>query len=215
MTRLTLLSDTHAAHHLLPPLPAGDILIHAGDGGDSRTEDYVESLLTYLARQPVPDVLYGPGNHDFPFMQDATRVRQLAGEIGGGRIHILEDAGVTLRGLNFWGMPWNLSGRAWAFNADEDLIARRCRMIPDDAHVLITHSPPLGTFDLAARGKRIGSAALRARLRALPELKLHVFGHCHEHGGSVYAGPRYVSVNAALWDGREQRMGRPTHLVLP
>ena len=56
--------------------------------------------------------------------------------------------------------------------------------IPDDADVLVSHGPPLGLGDRVVDGRRAGSATLVGRLSALPRLRLHVFGHIHESGGT-------------------------------
>ena len=52
--------------------------------------------------------------------------------------------------------------------------------------MLVTHGPPLGTLDLSPdQAERMGDPELRNRVRALPSLKLHAFGHVHGAYGSV------------------------------
>ena len=78
----------------------------------------------------------------------------------------LEDSGIEIFGIKIYGSPWynfykyvqelaeNISDillrqpthRGWAFNADRgETILKHWNKIPDDADVLITHGPPLGT----------------------------------------------------------------------
>ena len=67
MTRITLISDTHAKHNQLNgDLGSGDILIHAGDfmtDGYSQTEarqffDWFDAINTYETK------IFIAGNHD-------------------------------------------------------------------------------------------------------------------------------------------------------
>jgi len=46
------ISDTHNSHASLPPLPAGDILIHAGDLSQSGSPEEVSAALDWMAAQP-------------------------------------------------------------------------------------------------------------------------------------------------------------------
>ena len=50
--RCVLLSDTHGAHALLPPLPAGDVLIHLGDVAERGSLDDIRSFATWLKAAP-------------------------------------------------------------------------------------------------------------------------------------------------------------------
>ena len=57
-------SDTHNSHASIPPLPPGDILIHAGDLTQSGTEDELHSVLVWLTAQQHPHKIFVAGNHD-------------------------------------------------------------------------------------------------------------------------------------------------------
>ena len=52
--------------------------------------------------------------------------------------------------------------------------------IPDDTHVLVTHGPPF-VFWTFLRIRRSGWEIQVNRVRELPSLKLHAFGHSMEH----------------------------------
>jgi Icc-related predicted phosphoesterase len=63
---------------------------------------------------------------------------------------------------------------------------RHWSKVPDDTHVLVTHGPPFGILDLAPdQAERMGDPELRNRVRELPSLKLHAFGHVHGACGVV------------------------------
>ena len=59
------IADTHNSHESIPPLPSGDILIHAGDLTQAGTEDELFSALDWLSSQPHSHKLFTAGNHDF------------------------------------------------------------------------------------------------------------------------------------------------------
>jgi Icc-related predicted phosphoesterase len=80
-------------------------------------------------------------------------------------------------------------------------IAAEWALIPEDVQVLITHGPPHGILDAVERlkGKHAGCEALRDRILALSELRLHAFGHIHEGYGQFEQDARRY-VNACVCD---------------
>ena len=64
--RLVLISDTHCSHAKLGPLPAGDILIHAGDFTESRPPKPGEykHFIDWYSSQPHKNKLLISGNRD-------------------------------------------------------------------------------------------------------------------------------------------------------
>lgn len=61
----------------------------------------------------------------------------------------LEDAGVELYGLKFYGTPWQPEFCRWAFNLPRGKAClEKWNLIPQDCDVLITHTPPVGHGDL-------------------------------------------------------------------
>lgn len=191
-TRLVLLSDTHGRHAELD-VPAGDVLVHAGDFTSRGREREVADFGAWLAAQPHPHKVVVAGNHDFLFEREPQRARELLGDVV-----YLQDAGAELAGLSFWGSPWQPWFHDWAFNLERGApLAAVWSRVPAGVDVLVTHSPPMGVLDRTARGQRVGCEALR---EALPRIspKLHVFGHIHEAYG-VRAGPP-LSVNACNCD---------------
>ncbi len=92
--RLTLLSDTHGLHNHLPPLPEGDILIHAGDVSNRGLAHEVHDFLHWFATQPHPHKIFIAGNHDFFFEQAPAEA--IAAAIPPG-VHYLNDSAVTMK----------------------------------------------------------------------------------------------------------------------
>lgn len=87
--------------------------------------------------------------------------------------------------------------------------------IPLETQLLITHGPPYGTLDRVIRrrprvnplrgdsettySEKTGCVALARRIKELPHLKLHVFGHIHP-GHGVERDSQVTYVNAATCD---------------
>jgi Icc-related predicted phosphoesterase len=70
--------------------------------------------------------------------------------------------------------------------------------IPDDVDVLITHGPPHGVLDLSpGQVEPMGDRELMARVKELPSLRLHCFGHVHGGYGRLEEDG-VLFVNAAL-----------------
>ncbi|QDU65327.1 metallophosphatase domain-containing protein [Engelhardtia mirabilis] len=189
--RFVCLSDTHGSHDRLE-LPAGDVLIHAGDFTRRGTIDEVAAFAAFLRGQPHRHKLVVAGNHDFLFQEQRTLAREILGDV-----HYLEDSGVDLEGVSLWGSPWQPWFHDWAFNLPRgEALERVWAGAPTGVDVLITHTPPLGTLDLTRRGERVGCESLAA---ALPRIapRLHLFGHIHESHGTDCRHGR-LSVNASL-----------------
>ncbi len=175
-----MISDTHGKHDRLR-LPAGDLLVHAGDVSKRGREPEVRDFLQWFGRQPHPHKVMVAGNHDFLFERDPQGARALVPE----GVHLLENAGVELGGLRIWGSPITPFFHNWAFNVHRGPdIAGVWAHIPAELDLLITHGPPLGILDRTIIGQRVGCEDLRQRLYEAPP-RLHVFGHIHEDHGQV------------------------------
>ena len=175
--RLVCISDTHARHAELA-LPAGDVLLHAGDFTRRGSERDILDFDAWLAEQPHAHKLVVAGNHDFLFERAPERAEALLRSA-----LYLRDSGVELEGVRFWGSPWQPEFHRWAFNLERGAaLAAVWARIPDDTDVLITHGPPRDRLDTTARGEAVGCDDLLERVRALRPA-LHVFGHIHEAAG--------------------------------
>ncbi len=191
--RIVCLSDTHMLHDRVE-VPDGDVLVHAGDFTNRGSEADVAAFGEFLARQPHRHKVVVAGNHDFLFEDDRARAVALLGDV-----IYLQDAGVSIDGVAYWGAPWQPWFKNWAFNLERgEALAAKWELIPDATDVLVTHGPAQGVLDQVLSGEPVGCEELRRTLdRVQP--RLHVFGHIHEARGSAQTGPT-LSVNASNCD---------------
>ncbi len=193
--RFVLVSDTHGLHEQMPPIPDGDVLLHAGDLTSRGTLQQIASALDWFAGLPHRHKVLIAGNHDFAFEAE-PRVAESLVPPG---VSYLRDAGITLDGVRVWGSPWQPVFFNWAFNLPRGAsLARVWAQIPADTQVLITHGPPHGMHDVTVgfQPEHVGCRDLRERIAALHDLRLHVFGHIHEgYGASSQDGCHFVNAS--------------------
>ena len=195
--RVVCIADTHNEHASLH-LPAGDVLIHAGDCLTESGERHVRrsgatlevrpagvelfvSFASWLARQPHAHKVLIGGNHDLVLEAlGAARVQQILDEQTPDGVEppiYLEHTAASVGGLIIFGSPYAAyGGKNLAFFARSgaDFAA-----VPSDADVVVTHMPcvlPDGDGS-ATEDARLADALRRAKAQ------LHVAGHCHwAHG---------------------------------
>ena len=178
--RLAMISDTHSLHADVV-VPEVDVLVVAGDftGWGRRTE--IQEFNTWLAKQPARYKVVVAGNHDICLMKDPSVSRLLTAG------YYLQDSGIEIEGIRFYGSPWTPRFGSWAFMCNEHELYQKWQRIPDNTDVLITHGPPFGILDINRSDDRTGSASLLdAVLRIKPQV--HVFGHIHESQGCYQQG---------------------------
>ncbi|GGR29313.1 metallophosphatase domain-containing protein [Deinococcus ruber] len=201
---IVCISDTHKQHARLR-VPAGDVLVHAGDVSLRGTAAEIQDFLTWFAAQPHRHKVFIAGNHDFLFEQHPAQARAMIPE----GVHYLEDSGVTLGGVRFWGSPVTPWFYDWAFNRREDEIRPHWALIPPNTDVLITHGPPLGVLDAVRPDHhQVGCPQLAQVLATRVAARLHVFGHIHESYGQRTQGA-LTSVNASVLDHRYKLLNPP------
>jgi len=194
--RLVLISDTHGLHHRMPPLPEGDILVHAGDFMNAGYDPHeIISFNKWLGEQPIQYRVVCGGNHDRLFENDPKQARSLL-----SNAIYLEDSGITIGGLALWGSPYTPEFLHWAFMYPRGEAANEhWDRIPNGLDVLITHGPPYGILDQTTPdGDHLGCERL---LEAVQEKrpKVHVFGHIHGGAGTRNNGITQF-VNAAYFN---------------
>lgn len=229
--RIVTLSDTHCQGSDVA-VPDGDVLVHAGDHTFRGTQGEVDDALQWLDALPHRHKLLVAGNHDWFFDPDmptsfrgwslrrSLPVDELLARYP--RLTYLQDSGVDVDGLRFWGSPWQPYYWGWAFNFPQYPSGeprRAWEKIPADTQVLITHSPPFGILDTNEEDPQRpnGCPALRARVNELLGLRLHIFGHIHEgYGQQDVAAPpdsHIVSfINASICT-REYRPTNPPIVI--
>jgi predicted phosphohydrolase len=155
--RLVLISDTHDRRP--SDIPAGDVLIHAGDFacGDDRAS--LRRDIDWFKSQPHRHKIVVPGNHDLILTRQQDARDLLAPAV------LLSDSEVTIDGVRFYGVGWGSKPA-----------------IPGGVDVLISHTPPFGVLDNGMGSRELRQAVLAARP------KVHVFGHIHGCRGHQILG---------------------------
>lgn len=203
--KIVAISDTHT-DHWRHKLPHGDVLVHAGDFSDRRDRDGVLAFLRWFSEQPHEHKLFIAGNHDGLFETQPQWARSVIPD----NVDYLQDSGVCIDGVKFWGSPWQPFFNNWHFNLPRgSALAKKWALIPHDIDVLITHGPPHGMLDMAKEFPRpigrkpemvhTGCEEL-AKAVGIVKPKVHIFGHIHE-GAGVYETPSRTYINASSMNG--------------
>lgn len=199
---IVAISDTHEEHRRLE-VPAGDVLIHAGDITHRGDLDAIRDFDDWLGGLPHRHKIVIAGNHDWTFQTSAREARAAI-----TNATYLEDGGTVVEGLKVWGSPWQPWFMDWAFNVRRGAsIREKWALIPDDTDILVTHGPPLGHGDLMAHGERVGCEELAMRILEVKPI-LHVCGHIHE-GHGVTSNGSTLFVNASSLDEHYDVMQSP------
>ena len=194
--RLVCVADTHLYEQWLPPVPDGDVLVHAGDMLQHGTMAELERAVRWLRAQPHAHKLVIAGNHDWCLSRTPVPARNLLGTVA--TVTYLQDSEVVIDGVRFWGSPWQPEFFDWAFNLPRgEPLAAKWALVPAGIDVLVTHGPPRGYGDRVSRGREGCDDLLTALDRVRPAL--HLFGHIHEDGGVWTHGPTTIA-NVTTWD---------------
>jgi Icc-related predicted phosphoesterase len=213
MTSLTFMSDSHCRHSEIPAdqLPGGDFLIHTGDFTNTGNLTQCREFLTWFEKQTqYKHRIFIAGNHDRLAESDPSLFRSLVP----ANCHYLEDSGIELEGLKFWGVPATANFCNWAFNRSYTELHKHFNYIPDDTNVVLTHGGPYG-LDLQAleNGVDIGMEPLNEKLMDLPELLVSAFGHVHHSYGQIKLDETHF-VNSAICGEDYQVTNKPIVITL-
>lgn len=197
MATVVCISDTHLRHRF--EIPAGDILIHAGDLTMSGSLQEVARALSWLASLPHRWKVFVAGNHDFLFEKEPQTARRLAEEYETAGLRYLQDEETVIDGIRIYGSPWQPWFMDWAFNLPRGAaLKEKWDLIPDGLDILVTHGPPAGILDRVPSGERVGCGDLLPAVKRIRP-RYHVFGHIHcEHG--VMKQEETTFVNACICD---------------
>ncbi len=171
--RLLAFSDLHrdraAARAIVERADEVDVVVGAGDFAVKRSG--IEDTIDILRELTRPTVLV-PGNGESDEeLREACR--------GWDAAHVLHGAGVVIDGVDFFGIGAGIPVTPfgpWSFDLSEQEAESLLEGCPPDG-VLVSHSPPYGHVDQAARAHLGSHAVLRAVERAPP--RLVVCGHIH------------------------------------
>eukprot|EP00730_Choanoeca_flexa_P013910 TRINITY_DN5868_c0_g1_i1.p1 TRINITY_DN5868_c0_g1~~TRINITY_DN5868_c0_g1_i1.p1 ORF type:complete len:323 (+),score=35.40 TRINITY_DN5868_c0_g1_i1:3-971(+) len=132
--RLVCISDTHERE--VKNIPDGDVLIHAGDFTLRGSPAKVKEFNDFIARQPHKHKVVIAGNHDLTFdevnFDELRKEFKLDDDINAKESKALlkdciylEDTGVQIDGVIFFGSPHQPEFCGWAFNEPRGDACRR------------------------------------------------------------------------------------------
>lgn len=204
--KIAAVSDLHG---YLPDIPECDLLLLAGDicPDQGQASWLNREFRNWLGAIPAKEVVLVWGNHD---LLAEHKPELIPNDL---RCHILTDRQIELNGLKIYGSPWQKRFYDWAFNLDEEDLAKKWDLIPDDTDILVLHGPPYEIGDLAwhkimnPAGCHAGSPSLLERIKSIKP-KLSVFGHIHS-GRGLYDIDGCVAANVTLVDEHYQSVYPP------
>ncbi|MDX2246481.1 MAG: metallophosphatase domain-containing protein [Bacteroidia bacterium] len=194
--KIVCISDTHGKHNLFS-LPEGDMILHAGDFSKRGTEDQIRDFLKWFSALDYRHKVFIAGNHDFLVEREPMKFRRMIPE----NCIYLEDSGVEIEGIRFWGSPITPWFYDWAFNRHRGTeILPHWKKIPLNTQILITHGPPAGVLDQTFRGEKVGCRDLMDKISVVRP-QIHLFGHIHEaagmieQNGTIFANASVLNLN--------------------
>ncbi|PLB46833.1 Ser/Thr protein phosphatase family protein, partial [Aspergillus steynii IBT 23096] len=208
-TRFVCVSDTHAytPSEAGFKLPAGDVLIHAGDLTNQGSKSELRKTMNWIAAADFEVKIVICGNHDITL--DAAFYAEHGSKFHGQHLEdpqecmdvvikaspsivFLRHQSAIVRltrpdGPNtvfkVFGSPFSQSPGTWAYGYESTHAAALWDQIPLDADLVVTHTPPHSHCDSRAVGAvGVGCKALRQALSRVRPL-LAVCGHVHESRG--------------------------------
>lgn len=219
--KIICISDTHEKHreiHDIIKNTQADIIIHAGDGSNSRvpalnnnpTRDYLTWLDSF---EHIKHKIYVPGNHDTAIAAGLVKKEEYP------NINILINEEVSLYGLKFYGSPITPTFGEWAFMCKRGKIDKYWKQIPDDTDILITHGPPYSILDSSLDFNNyiemVGCKNLLNRVLEKQPL-YHIFGHVHDEDKIYNHGIKTIGdkckttfINASLCNLKHQVVNKP------
>lgn len=207
-TRFVCVSDTH---NTTPKLPAGDVLIHAGDLTNQGSYSELSRAVQWLEKAPFEAKIVIAGNHDITLDKDffaehgahfhnqkpQSHEDCLSLLADSPTITYLDHSSTTIRlrtgartTFTIFGSPYSPKHGLWAFGYDTQIspttnndLLRLWDDIPLDTDIVVTHTPPRTHCDMAPERVSTGCEALRRALwRIRP--RLAICGHVHSSRGA-------------------------------
>jgi Icc-related predicted phosphoesterase len=186
--KIVFISDTHTYHNAVK-IPDGDILVHCGDTTIYGEIWEMKNFLNWFGQQKHQYKIFINGNHEVQvWIRNYTK--QMVADHNKEcltDICYLEESGVEIEGIKFWGSPYTPEFFNWAYMYDREDGKRRWAVIPNDTDVLITHGPPAGVLDEVEPFGRYdrSKSGCDDLLDKVKEIKprIHAFGHIHAHSG--------------------------------
>lgn len=216
--KIVAISDTHEQHKNVT-LPKGDILIHCGDSTNQGSLLKYKDFITWMGKQDFTHKICIFGNHELGFSKQYKKT-EAVNLCKSNNVILLDNSGIELNGLKFWGSPATPKFFNWEFNYNRGKeIAEVWAKIPNDTNILITHGPPAGILDLVLNdfgdpNQHEGCSDLRNRIEELSELKVHLYGHLHLQGSNIAKLNGKIFGNAAICDDKYKTVHKPLEIEI-
>jgi len=195
--KIVCISDTHGSHWEFDRILEGDVLVHSGDFTGSGVLAQVKDFNDWLGHQKFKHKLVIAGNHDWWLYKHKDDIEKIQSVLSNATY--LQDSGVEIDGIKFWGSPWQPEFMNWAFNVPRGNRLRAIwEKIPTDTKVLITHGPPYGILDKTLEGDVTGCEDLLHEMKRIKP-DIHIFGHIHE-GYGKWVTNKTIHINASTLD---------------
>jgi|ERR1017187_1531289 Icc-related predicted phosphoesterase len=185
--KICAFSDSHGWHNRLAEqnlLPKADTIVFAGDFmTDGYQHSEVVAFGAWFSNLPYKHKILIGGNHDRMLESDKNWCLTNFSK----DVIYLQDSGVEIDGVKFWGSPYQPAFFNWAFNKNRgDSISQHWKKIPEELDVLITHGPPYGILDSVKGVGKLGCEEL-AKVVQKVSPRVHIFGHIHSGYGTLSA----------------------------
>jgi Icc-related predicted phosphoesterase len=139
-------------------------------------------FVRWLELVKAKHILIVGGNHDFALeSNDYDKFKEEIIASWPSNVTYLEDSGVTIDGVSFWGTPWTGNLPNWAFQAEGDAALEKFDKIPSQVDVLVSHGPPEGYGDRTST-THAGDPNLLYAIE-YKEPSVIICGHIHEGYG--------------------------------
>jgi Icc-related predicted phosphoesterase len=198
-----------------------DILICAGDalpyhgGGKGMAvieqEHFIrDKFIPWLEKQPVEDVVFIAGNHDWIFELDRWSVPGFP-----INMHYLQDEEIEVQGLRIYGTPQQPIFLDWAFNRTPERLEMFFEKIPEGLDILLSHTAPYEIMDKVDFPDKVGHFGCKILKKKIKKVKPKhvVFGHFHGCYG-VEEIDDVTFVNCSLVDEEYIMNKKPIYLEI-
>ncbi|MFA5366604.1 MAG: metallophosphatase domain-containing protein [Dehalococcoidia bacterium] len=192
--KICIISDTHNKHKYLKNLPEADVIVHCGDiTSVGRNHEVANFMDWFSALDKFKHKIFIAGNHDFLFERESIYAKTLVPD----NVIYLEDNGVEIDEIRFWGSPVSKPFNNWAFNRPEEKLLQHWQVVPADTDVLITHTPPYSIMDWVDWNRsHEGSPTLYKEVVERIKPKIHCFGNIHGgYGMKTLDGITFVNAS--------------------
>jgi Icc-related predicted phosphoesterase len=217
--RILAISDTHNKHLQIPSRfienvdNSIDTIVHAGDVSSRGYKGEIIDFLKWYNELNFKNKILIAGNHDFYFEEGKPEdIAAMLAEYP--NITYLNDSGVEIDGVKFWGSPVQPWFYNWAFNRKGTDICKHWDMIPNNTHALLTHGPVKGYLDMTQQGESVGCPYLLEKISQMSNLKLHVCGHIHEAYGRIDFPDGGIFLNASVLNLRYEMAHYPIQVEI-